>query len=135
VWVSEFYGGRSKNPQFTAANHASCYYHALQSGTRLALLWDGVGLGQLFTRTQTAHGGQPTPHYAVVQAFNRYFGPGASLYQTKSSSDDLEVLASRQKIMLINKRPNAVSVRLEGKELPLGGYEVRILDTPGVGLQ
>ena len=30
VWISEFYGGRSKNPQFTAANHASCYYHALR---------------------------------------------------------------------------------------------------------
>ena len=135
VWISEFYGGRSDNPQFTAANHASCYYHALQSGARLALLWDGVGLGQLFTRTTTAEGGQPTPHYSVVQAFNQHFGPGTQLYQTGSSSDDIEVLASRVKIMLINKRPDAVRVRLEGKELALEGYEVRVLDTPGVGLR
>jgi hypothetical protein len=130
VWISEFYGGRSKNPQFTAANHASCYLHALQSGARLALLWDGVGLGQLFTRTETADGGQPTPHYSAVQAFNRHFGPGTQLYKTQSSSDDLEVLASRAKILLINKRPGAVRVRLEGKELTLAGYEVRVLDTP-----
>ena len=135
VWISEFYGGRSKNPQFTAANHASCYYHALQSGARLALLWDGVGLGQLFTRTQTAEGGQPTPHCLVVQAFNQHFGPGTQLYQTKSSSDDVEVLASHAKIMLINQRPGAVKVRLEGKELPLEGYEVRVLDAPEIGLR
>ena len=130
VWISEFYGGRSSNPQFTAANHASCYYHALESGARLALLWDGVGLGQLFTRTGTAEGGQPTPHYFVVQAFNQHFGPGTQLYQTRSSSDDIEVLASRVKIMLINKRPGAVTVSLEGKELLLEGYEVRVLDAP-----
>jgi hypothetical protein len=130
MWISEFYGGRSKNPQFTAANHASCYYHALRSGARLALLWDGVGLGQLFTRTQTADGGQPTPHYEVVQAFNRHFGPGTQLYKAPSSSDDLEVLASRAKVMLINKRPDAVRVRLEGKELSLGAYEVLVVDAP-----
>jgi hypothetical protein len=135
VWISEFYGGRSKNPQFTAVNHASCYYHALQSGARLALLWDGVGLGQLFTRTQSVAGGQPTPHYSVVQAFNRHFGPGTQLYRTQSSSDDLEVLASREKILLINKRPGAVAVHLEGKELSLEGYEVRVLDTPAAGLR
>jgi outer membrane protein assembly factor BamB len=134
VWISEFYGGRSKDPQFTAANHASCYYHALQSGARLALLWDGVGLGQLFTRTQTAEGGRPTPHYAVVQALNQYFGPGTQLYQTKSSSDDIEALASRAKIMLINKRPESVTVRLEGKEVSFEGYGVRVLDAPGAGL-
>jgi hypothetical protein len=130
VWISEFYGGHSKNPQFTAANHASCYYHALLSGARLALLWDGIGLGQLFSRTTTAEGGQPTPHGLVVQAFNRHFGPGTQLYQAKSSSADVEVLASREKIMLINKRPESVAVRLEGKELPLAGYDVRVLDTP-----
>lgn len=135
AWISEFYGGRSKNPQFTAANHASCYYHSLQSGASLALLWDSVGLGQLFTRTGTAEGGQPTPHYFVVQAFNQHFGPGTQLYQTKSSSDDVEVLASRATVMLINKRPGPVRVRLESKELSLEGYEVRVLDAAGVGLQ
>jgi len=130
VWISEFYGGRSKNPQFTAANHASCYYYALQNGARLALLWDGVGLGQLFSRTQTADGGQPTPHYSVVQAFNRHFGPGTQLYQTLSSSDDIEVLAARAKVIMISKRPDSVEVRCRDKGLTLAGYEVRVLDTP-----
>ncbi|MCU0914312.1 MAG: hypothetical protein MUC88_07110 [Planctomycetes bacterium] len=131
VWISEFYGGRSDNPQFTAANHASCYYHALQSGTHLALLWDGVGLGQLFTRTQTADGGQPTPQGLVVRAFNRHFAPGTQLYRATSSADDMEVLAARTRILLINKRPEPVAVRLEGRILTLAGYEVRVLDTPG----
>ncbi len=71
---------------------------------------------------------------SLFTSTNQYFGPGASLYQTKSSSDDLEVLASRQKIMLINKHGNAVRVRLEGKDLSLEGYEVRVLNASGVSL-
>lgn len=131
MWISEYYAGRSDNPEFTAANHASTYYHSLKSGTRMALLWDGGGLGALFSDTETADGGQPMPHIYVVKAFHEHFGPGTQLYKTQSSSDDLEVLASQEKILLINKRPDAVSVSLNGTEFSLQGYEVRTVNTPG----
>lgn len=133
IWISEFYGGWSSNPQFTAANHASCYLHALRSGVSVALLWDAElsEWNYLFTSTKTADGGQASPHYRVVKIFNTSFGPGTPFYRATSSSSDLEVLASATKTLLINKRDSNVSVRLDGVELTLAAYEVRLVDAPG----
>ena len=130
IWISEFYGGWSSNAQFTAANHASCYLHALRSGVAVALLWDAEleKWNYLFTSTKTPDGGQPSPHYQVVKLFNTYFGPGTPLFKTSSSSPDVEVLASRTKTLLINKRDAKVEVRLDGAPLTLNPYEVRMVD-------
>ena len=130
IWISEFYGGWSSNPEFTAANHASCYLHALRSGVAVALLWDAEleRWNYLFTSTKTPDGGQPSPHYQVVKLFNTYFGPGTPLFKTSSSSPDVEVLASRTKTLLINKRDAKVEVRLDGAPLTLNPYEVRMVD-------
>ncbi len=130
IWISEFYGGWSSNPQFTAANNASCYLHALLSGVYVALLWGPANQrwNYLFTSTSTPDGGKPSPHYQVVRIFNRNFGPGTKLYRATSSSPDIEVLASRTRTMLINKRDAVVEVRLDGHSLMLAPYEVRMVN-------
>ncbi|MGH7868175.1 MAG: hypothetical protein ACREP9_11285, partial [Candidatus Dormibacteraceae bacterium] len=130
IWISEFYGGWSSNPQFTAANHASCYLHALLSGVSVALLWDPElqKWNYLFTSTKTGDGGQPSPHYQVVKVFNHDFGPGTRLYKATSSSPDIEVLASASKTLLINKRDANVAVRLNGRNVTMTPYEVRLID-------
>ena len=132
VWVSEFYGGWSSNPQFTAANHASCYLHALLSGVSVVLLWDAEDQkwNYLFTSTKTAEGGQPSPHYQVVKIFNTNFGPGTQIYKATSSSPDLEVLASATETLLINKQDAQVEVQLDGAQLTMDPYEVRLVDAP-----
>jgi hypothetical protein len=130
IWISEFYGGWSSNPDFTAANHASCYLHALRSGVAVALLWDAEleRWNYLFTSTKTPGGGQPSPHYQVVKLFNTHFGPGTQLFKAISSSPDVEVLASRTQTLLINKRDAKVGLRLDGALLALNPYEVRLVD-------
>jgi hypothetical protein len=130
IWISEFYGGWSSNPQFTAANHASCYLHALLSGISVVLLWDAEiqRWNYLFTSTKTAEGGQPSPHYQVVKIFNNDFGPGTPLFMATSSSPDVEALASATKTLLINKRDAKVMVRLDGNDLTMTPYEVRLVD-------
>jgi hypothetical protein len=135
IWISEFYGGWSSNPQFTAANHASCYLHALLSGVSVVLLWDPElqRWNYLFTSTKTAAGGQPSPHYQVVKIFNSDFGPGTRLYRAASSSANVEVLASATKTLLINKRDAKVEVRLNGRALTMGPYEVRVVDALNLG--
>lgn len=129
IWISEFYGGWSGDPDFTAANHASCYLHALRSGVAVALLWDAElqKWNYLFTSTKSSEGGRPSPHYRVVKIFNTDFGPGTQLFKASSSSPDVEVLASRTKTLLINKRDAKVAVRLDGAPLTLEPYEVRLL--------
>jgi hypothetical protein len=130
IWISEFYGGWSSDPQFTAANHASCYLHSLRGGVAVALLWDAEleKWNYLFTSTKGPEGGQPSPHYQVVKRFNTEFGPGTQLFKASSSSPDVEVLASQTKTLLINKRDAKVAVRLDGVPLTLNPYEVRLLE-------
>ena len=132
VWVSEFYGAQVRNkPDFFAASHASCYLHSLLAGVQMVLLWDAVGLGQLFTRFNTdGSGGQPTPHYEVVKAFNQYFRQGTPICKTESSSELVEVLASPVKTMLINKSPNPQTVSVNRVVISLDIYEVKVIDTP-----
>jgi hypothetical protein len=132
IWISEFYGGWSSNPQFTAAN-PSCYLHALLSGVSMALLWGPANQkwNYLFTSTDTADGGRPSPHYWVVKTFNDDFGAGTRLYKATSSPPEIEVLASRTEMLLINKRNANVTVRLNGQKLFLNPYEVRLVNVPG----
>ncbi len=127
-WVSEYYPGRNNNPEFVAAHFASTYYHSLKSGIRLALLWDGVNFGELFSNTEKEDGGQPTLQYNVVSAFNNYFGPGTQLYKTTSTTDDIEVLSSSEKILLINKTKKSFIIKLKDRMITLKGYEVMIYD-------
>ena len=134
IFISEFYGGADgDDPEFTAANHASCYYHALINGASVALQWNpeqGELQNYLFTDTQTANGGQPTPHYFVVKAINDYFSAGAEIVVSSSSSEWLEVLATADKTMLINKKDESVTAIVNGEPVQLERYQVKILDTP-----
>jgi hypothetical protein len=132
IWISEFYGGMDGDLDFIAANHASCYYHCLINDANLALVWnpqEGEIAHYLFTDTDPSSGGQPTPHYYVVKAFNDYFGPGTQIYETMSSSPDVEALTSLAKTMLINKSPTSVTVGVNADSVVLDGYEVKVIDT------
>jgi hypothetical protein len=134
IFISEFYGGSDEiDRQFTAANHASCYYHAILNNASLALVWnpqEGEIDNFLFTQTERSDGGQPSAHYSVVKAINDHFSKGTQLYHVTSSSDDIDVLSSAEKTLLINKTENSLAVDVDGEIVQLDRYEVRIIDTP-----
>ena len=56
--------------------------------------------------------------------FHDDFGRGTQLYQARSSSPDVEVLASATQTLLLNKRPSAITVSVNGTLLTLAGYDV-----------
>jgi hypothetical protein len=134
IVISEFYGGSdAQDLGFTAANHASCFYHAVLNGATLGLLWNpqqGEIDNYLFTKTDNSAGGQPTPLYSVVELFNNHFSEGTQLYNTASSSDDIEALASAEKTLLINKTEKNLTVAVNGKTVQLSSYQVELMDTP-----
>jgi hypothetical protein len=49
IGISGFFG-LEQLPQFTAANHASCYLNALLNGVSAVLLWTGTGPSKLTCR-------------------------------------------------------------------------------------
>ncbi|MGB0369971.1 MAG: sulfatase-like hydrolase/transferase [Opitutales bacterium] len=135
IWISEFYAAQpenSSNEAFLVANHASAYYHALIQGTQLSLKWDAFSHVGMFHDLGNAEGtgGTARPHYDVIAAFNNHFGPGTQLYTTTCSASDIEVLASAEKTLLINKANQAHSVTVNETPFDLIAYEVKVVDTP-----
>lgn len=132
LWWAEYYGDQQGDHDFVAAHYASIMQHMIKGGTAVALLWQPQDEGNelkeaLFSDTRQAGGGQPFPFYTIFKAFHDDFGPGTPLYHAVSSTPEVEVLATRDKVMLINKRATPVQIELEGHVLHLNRYEVRIV--------
>lgn len=135
IWYAEFYAShRDDRPEVSTAINASVLLHMLEGGTSVALLWGPMDSGRggfghaLFSDARQPDGAQSLPLYEVFRILHDHFGPGTPLYRTASSSDHVEALASPERILLINKRPESVVVRLEDETLSLEGYEVRLVE-------
>lgn len=131
LWWAEFYAGdRGASPAVIAALHASVLRHMLLGGSSAALLWQPMDTGEvshaLITDARKAGGGKPLPLYHVWRALHDHFGPGTPLCPATSASPDVEALASPRHTLLINKRAEPVTVRMDGRSVPLAGYAVRL---------
>ena len=138
IWFAECYGwtDRVGDRQLLAACMASLFAQLIRHGAATALVWQPQDdtpadwTHALFTDTRHSGGGQPYPLYYVIKALHQYFGPGVRLYQTTSSTPQVEALASTRKTLLINKSTEAVTVLINGRRFPLRGYQVLLIDTP-----
>ena len=115
------------------ALYASIYYHMIigaKGHDTNALLW--LEFEQniphvLFTNTDTATGGQPTPHFFALRDLLKYFPKGTMLYEVEVSSPILEVLASDSNIFIINKSTEYVNIIINGSTYKIEPYEVRVI--------
>jgi hypothetical protein len=139
IWYSEphFAGHQAGGLLFQGAGNASMLLHDVQAGAAASLNWEPEPQANpiiddcLYTSTHQAGGGQPFPTYYSYRAIHDYFPPGTALYQSTSSSPDVEVLASATHTLLINKTPGSLPVTVNGTVITLGKYEVRVLDQNG----
>ncbi|MDF2440379.1 MAG: hypothetical protein JWN98_1363 [Abditibacteriota bacterium] len=137
LWWAEYYGTMPEplDRRFAAAMYASIWKHLIESGASVALFWEPQGAGGalsgggLFSDTQKAGGGQPYPLHAVYKTIADHFSSGTPLFAATSSSPQLEALASRDKVLLINKAPRETDAFCEGQSVRLAPYEVRLVDS------
>ncbi len=136
VWYAEDYFVSTDDWSFQAAGLGSMLYNHAISGASVSLRWGPQGKADdlfggnrqsLFSDTLAAGGGRPYPAYRVYRAFHRHFARGTRLYRTTSSSPEVEVIAARRATLLINKRARPAWIRLEGRRLRVGRYEVRVV--------
>ncbi|NIK78067.1 hypothetical protein FHS15_003205 [Paenibacillus castaneae] len=140
IWFSEYYSHQNAEDSspYVGAAMASIYYHMIKAagGREInALLWNPTEgedfvKHNLFTSTDNAGGGQPTPHYYVYKGMHDYFSAGKRLVKATSSDPNIEVLATVEKTMLINKYKFPRDVRVNGRIITLDAYEVRFMDPP-----
>jgi hypothetical protein len=140
IWWAEWYAGYPQN----APNNQD-YYNALMasdeiytamSGAAVLLTWQPQGDTHgfsfpegIWTDTSTSGGGQPTDYYFTAAAFKANFGPGTPLYQSVVSPPTVTVIASAQKMMLVNQLPTQQMVTVDGTIIDLGPYKVLLTQT------
>jgi hypothetical protein len=135
VVFAEDYFANSTDRRFTAAGLASMLAEEVRAGALLSLRWGpqaergdrGQSNGQsLFTDTRHPGGGRPLPAQRVYAGIGRWFGRGTDLVQVQSSSRDIGVLATRDRVLLINRTPDVQRVVVEkGTKLRLPPWGVR----------
>ena len=113
--------------------------HFIRAGGWLTMLWGGEQRPapdidpSLYTETDNSGGGQPLPWAASYQALKTHFSAGTVLLKVTQSSNDIGVLASALKTMLVNKTGNTLSVAVNGVGVTLNPYEVKLINTPALG--
>ena len=141
LWWAEWYVGYPSSAQqnldyYNALMASGAIYTAL-SGASVLLIWKPQGDAQgfsfpegIWTDTSASGGGQATKYYYTSSAFKAYFGPGTSLYKPMvSPSSTVTVIASTQKMMLVNHLSVQQKVVVDGTAFILGPYQVLVTQT------
>lgn len=130
---AEWYPGSSQNWKDT--NHfnaimANDLIATLKSGATYALLWgvqgdrNGLALPEGIMTSQS----KETPYAATSKALKDYFPPGTKLVATTvSRPENVAVLASTSKVLLVNKTGQSLSVDVNGKHANLNAYQVSVV--------
>ena len=147
IILSEYYGSVDRRPgglgtgddsytveQYATCQYASVYNHIIRgsAGREIwMLLWMEAGnsfpQNSIFSATTTADGGQPRRTYWLMKAYKDWFNH-VELVQTTSSFSEVEIIASTEAAMVINKRNAKVNVNVDGKGITLPAYGVALLD-------
>ena len=128
IWWSEWYADPFNHftRQYDDAVKAFAMIKLLKAGGAIALMW---GSEDAWASDDHNRGG-PLPWYYSVRAFNKNFGVGTRIYNAKSSSREVEVLASYCHAMLVNKTWYGLPVSVNGKNAWLDPYEVSVIPIP-----
>jgi hypothetical protein len=135
-WYAEYPSSAPQNLNYYNAVMASDEIYTIMSGASVALIWQPQGDTQglsypegIWTDTSKSRGGKPTPYYYTAAALKQYFGPGTQLYKPTISSSNVTVIASAQKMMLVNHLSTPQNVVVDNKAIRLDPYQVLVTDT------
>lgn len=129
-WGSGDYSDDKQNAVMTSA-----LVRMIKDGNSVALRWQPQGIidlgngdaESLWTDTRQPGGGQPFPFYFSARSIRENFGPNTLIYRTTASTNDVDAIASRTAVLLVNKTDKRQVVRISGGQtVVLAPYQVRL---------
>ncbi|MCW2915656.1 MAG: xylan 1,4-beta-xylosidase [Actinomycetia bacterium] len=132
IWWAEWYVGPTGAgwaDDRRGAVQAAAMMELIRGGAATALYWNPQTdtaancAGCLWSGPQA--GGRGTPTLAMLQNFAKWFPPGTTLMQAKSTNPAVRTLASDKQLLVVNAGGQAAKSDVAGKTLDLGPYEVR----------
>jgi hypothetical protein len=141
IWWSEWYAysrpeDPSENIDFHNALMASSLIKCIKAGSSAVLIWQPEGdkdgfsfpLG-LWTSTDNAGGGKPTPFYDTYSHFKEHFSEGAEIVKTSFNSEDINTIATKDKVLMVNQGNTVTEATINGEQpVLLNPYEVKLMD-------
>ncbi len=135
IWWAEWYASpyaTSSDANYDNAVKSYAIMKLIEAGGAVALSWGNPGedpVGASLWTPTTVGGGQPLPWYFSLKALNDYFPPGTLLYHTVVSLPKaVEALASAQKVILVNKMNQPLSVTVNSHTIQLAPYQVSVVN-------
>jgi hypothetical protein len=138
IWWSEWYV-QPQGARWSERHQNAVMTRALmtmaESGAAAALIWQPEGgpgncIGCLWSDSALDDGGAPTPFARSLRAFVAGFPAGSPLMSLTTSTAQIAVLASTKTVLLVNTSRDPVETAVNGRAVPLRGYEVRYLERP-----
>jgi len=141
IWWSEWYArpgtaDPQNNIAFDNALMASSLIKTIRAGSATVLIWQPEGDNQGFshplgvwTSTVDPGGGKATPLYYTLKNLKDNFSKGVEIVNSTINSDDVTVIASKAKILLVNHKNINSEIRINNSLiLSLLPYEVKLID-------
>jgi hypothetical protein len=142
IWWSEWYAlpgntDPQNNIEFDNALMASSLIKTIKAGSSSVLIWQPEGNNQgfayplgLWTSTVNSDGGKPTPFYYTLKILKDHFSKGVEIVNSTTSSDDVTVMASKKKILIVNHKNINLEIRINNSfTISILPYEVKLIDT------
>jgi len=135
IWYVEDYFSNHPDHELQAAGLASMLVEHVRAGASVSLRWGPQGNAahpfggnrqSMFSDTRLPGGGRRFPAYRAYRMVHEHFGRGTRLVAASSSSPDVLVLASRRRVLLVNRSAAALRIRLGGRVLRLKRNGIRL---------
>jgi hypothetical protein len=135
IWWAEWYvepAGAGWTSKHLGAVQAAAMMEFVRGGAATALYWSpqtdtaGDCPGCLWSGAQA--GGRGTPTLTMLQNFARWFPPGTTLSEVKTTNPVVRTLASADQLLVVNAGGQTARSEIGGTTLELGPYEVRWID-------
>lgn len=140
LWWAEWYveiaddGDRAAwSERRRVAAHATALIEMAAGGATSGFYWnpereDGACPGCLWTSTERDDGGEQLPMMELLSRFSGAFPPTARPRELGTGDPAVRGLADDRTALLVNTADRRRTVTADGRELTLGGYEVRWID-------
>ncbi|MFG2829418.1 xylan 1,4-beta-xylosidase [Streptomyces sp. NPDC048434] len=115
------------------ATQATALIEMAAGGATSGFYWNPENEGErcpgcLWTSTELDDGGKELPMMDLLSRFSRAFPPGERPQDLDTGATTVRGLADDRTALLVNTRDRRAVVKVDGKDVALGGYEVRWID-------
>jgi hypothetical protein len=133
IWWTEWYITPTELEDTEEIQNTLAAYFAteeIKAGAATILSWNNFSERPNLWSSNTKGDSRSTKWYNTFKTLHEKFKAGTELYSQSGKSDDIEVLASKGTVLIINKKSYPLDIEMNSKTVTVGRYATEIINTP-----